>query len=269
MVQQGDIMGAASWYETGYEGAEKEAEKKAMGYPPDRFWLKPGTSKEVAFINDNPFCIREHQWRDSNGNWHHATCIAKIDDRGCPGCAQNGVSRPDYVGQYTIVDITGYMSKDGEEHKYQLKLLPAKTKVLNKFRMKKENRGSLLGQLWTLARSDSNSPNTGDDLDHIREIDMDGLYTVVNYKGKLLKAMIDEANGNSPEAERTRKYLAHHFQVPDEGPIPEKIPQFNFPALMAPLEYGAFKSRCADAQPFKGGRTSSSSSSSADDEIPF
>ena len=261
---------AASWYETGYEGAEKEAEKKAMGYPPDRLWQPAGSTTEVVFVNDNPFCLREHQWRDSNGNWHHATCIAKIDDRGCPGCSQNGVSRADYVGHYTIVDVSGYTRRDGTENKYRLILLPAKTKVLNKFRMKKENRGSLLGQLWNLTRSDSNSPNTGDDLDHVREVKMEGLYEVVTYKGKSLKEMIDKANGNSAEAERTRKYLAHHFQVPEEGPIPEKIPQFNFPALMEPMEFGAMKSAVADAQPFKGkGSSSGGSASAADDDVPF
>jgi len=262
------MAGTASWYETGYEGAEEEAQKRAMGYPPDRLWQSAGSSKEIAFINDTPFCIREHQWRDSNGNWHHATCIAKIDDKGCPGCAQNGVSRADYVGHYTIVDITGYQSKDGTDNKYRLILLPAKTKVLNKFRMKKENKGSLLGQLWTLTRSDANSPNTGDDLDHIREIDMDGLYKVVNYKGKLLKDIIDKANGSGAEAVKTRAYLAHHFQIPEEGPVPEKIPQFNFPVLMAPLEFGLFKSGCADAQPFKKTGSASSSASNSDD-VPF
>jgi hypothetical protein len=264
------MAGTASWYETGYEGAEEEAAKRSMGYPPDRLWQPGGSSKEIAYVGDDPFCIREHQWRDSNGNWHHATCTAKIDEKGCPGCSQNGVSRADYVGHYTIVDINGYTSKDGTENKYRLILLPAKTKVLNKFRMKKENKGSLLGQLWTLARADSNAPNTGDDLDHIREIDMDGLYSVVNYKGKLLKDIIDKANGNGQEAGKTRDYLAHHFQVPAEGPIPEKIPQFNFPTLMAPLEFGVFKSSVQDAVPFKGkGAAASSSSSSSSDDVPF
>lgn len=259
----------ASWYETGYEGAEEEAEKRSMGYPPDRLWQPAGNSKELVFIGDDPFCIKEHQWCDSNKNWHHATCLAKIEDS-CPACSQNGVSRPDYVGHYTIVDITGYTTKDGTENKNRLILLPAKTKVLNKFRMKKENKGSLLGQLWSLTRSDSNSPNTGDDLDNIREVNMDGLYTVVTYKGKLLKDIIDKANGNGQEAERTRKFMAHHFQIPAEGPIPEAIPQFNFPTLMAPLSIADMKTKCADAVPFKSNKpAASSSSSSSPEEVPF
>jgi len=262
-------MGNASWYETGYEGAEEEAEKRAMGYPPDRLWQRAGDSKEIAFIGDDPFCIKEHQWCDSNKSWHHATCLAKIEDS-CPACAQKGVSRADYVGHYTIVDITGYTTKDGTENKNRLILLPAKTKVINKLKMKKENKGSLLGQLWTLTRSDSNSPNTGDDLDHIREIKMDGLYTVVTYKGKLLKDIISKANGNGTDAERTRKFLAHHFQIPAEGPVPEKIPQFNFPVLMAPMSIADMRAKCADAVPFNSNKTSSGSGSASNpEEVPF
>ena len=55
---------AASWYETGYDGAEQEAQKKSMGYPPDRLWQYPGNSVQLVFVNDNPFCFHEHQWPD-------------------------------------------------------------------------------------------------------------------------------------------------------------------------------------------------------------
>lgn len=265
-------MATKSWYETGYEGAEKEQERRSLGYPPDRFWLKPGDSKEIVFIGDDPFCINEHAWRDAEGAWHHATCTAKINDNGCGACGQTGVSRPDYTGHYTIVDITGYTTKKGVENKNRLILLPAKTKVINKFKLKKQNRGSLLGQLWTITRADENAPNTGDDLDHVREIkSMDGLLSVVTYKGKSLKELIETANGNGSDAEKARRYLAHHFQVPETGAIPMKIPQFNFPALMAPMEFGALRAMVADAQPFKnsGNNSSSSSSSSSSDEVPF
>jgi len=264
---------AKSWYETGYDGAEKEQERRALGYPPDRFWLKAASKKEIVFIGDDPFCINEHAWCDSEGNWHHGTCGAKIFDNGCGGCGQPGVTRPDYIGHYTIVDITGYTTKKGVENKNRLVLLPAKTKVINKFKFKKENRGSLLGQLWTIARADENAPNTGDDLDHVRELkSMDGLLSVVTYKGKSLKEMIEKANGDGSDAEKTRKYLAHHFQIPESGPIPMKIPQFNYPVLMAPLEFGPFRAAVADAKPFNSNKGSSSSgdkSSTADDEVPF
>jgi hypothetical protein len=256
----------ASWYETGYEGAEKEQEKKALGYPPDRWWLSAGSTKEMVFVEDNPFCLREHSWRDNDDRWHHETCIAKISDEGCAACGAKGVGRADYTGKYTIVDITGYTKSDGTEFKHRLVELPAKTKVLNKFRSKKEQRGSLLGQLWTLTRADSNTPNTGDDLDHVREVDMDGLFSVVTYKGKELAKMIEKANGTGSDAERTRKYLAHHFNIPDEGPIPMRIPTFNWASLCSPKENKVLRQMVADAKPFKSKGSSSSSSS---EDVPF
>jgi len=258
-----------SWYETGYDGAEKEQERRSLGYPPDRFWLKAGSSKEIIFISDDPFCIHEHQWRDSNGDWHHATCTAKIDDAGCGACGQTGVSRSDYVGHYTIVDVTGYKNKDDVEFKNRLMLFPAKTKVLNKFKLKKQARGSLLGQLWTITRADSNAPNTGDDLDHVREIKADRLLEAVSYKGKSLLEAIESANGTGSDAEKSRKYLAHHFQIPPDGKIALKVPQFNYPVLMAPMEFGALRSAVADAQPFNNKGKGESGGSSSTDDVPF
>ena len=258
-----------AWYETGYDGAEKEADKRSMGYPPDRFWQNAGSSKQIVFVSDDPFCINEHSWCDGEKKWHHATCTAKIDDAGCAACGARGVGRSDYVGHYTIVDITGYKNKEGVDIQYRLMLLPAKTKVLNKFKMKKENRGSLLGQVWTLARADANAPNTGDDLDHVREItNMDGLFSMVTFKGKGIKDMIEKANaGNDAKA---RKYLAYHFQIPESGPIPMRIPQFNYPELMAPLSFGALKSQIANATPFdKSGSSSGGNVSKVETDVPF
>jgi len=262
----------ASWYETGYEGAEREAEKRALGYPPDRWWLRAGETKEIVYADDDPFCVKVHSWRDNDDRWFHETCIQKICDAGCPACGGKGVGRADYTGHYTVVDITGYEDKKGEWHKYRLLLLPAKTKFLGKLKKKKENKGSLLGQLWTLTRADSNTPNTGDDLDHVREINLDGLYPMVTYKGKNLKEMIDRANTGGAEGAKTRQYLAHHFRIPAEGEIPAKIPVFNYPALMAPKEPSQLRELVAGAKPFNskgGGSHSSSTGSSSDDEVPF
>ena len=41
----------ASWYETGYEGAEREQQKSELGWPPQRLWLKPGTRAELRLTH--------------------------------------------------------------------------------------------------------------------------------------------------------------------------------------------------------------------------
>jgi len=267
--KDGSKMGStAHWYETGYEGAEREAERQSFGQPPDRLWQPGGNTKEVVFVDDAPFCIREHQWRDSNGRWHWATCIAKISEQGCPACEKKPIGHAAYVGYYTLVDVSGYVTRDGEENKYRMILCPAKTKVLNKFKQKKENRGTLTGQLWNLSRADSNTASTGDDLDHVREINLKGLFDVATFKGKPLAEMISKANAPGPEGLRVRKYLSHFFRLPDEGEIPAQLPVFNYPSILAPMESADIRAAAADVQPY-GAKTGGGGASSGSDDIPF
>ena len=263
---------ASSWYETGFEGAEDEAAKQAMGWPPDRWWMREGETKEIVFIDDNPFCCHVHSWMTHEKKWFHETCLSKISDDGCPADGAKGVGRADYTGHLTVIDVTGYTNDEGKEFKYQLKAFPGKTKVLNKLKKKKENKGSLLGQLWTLTRADKNTPNTGDDLDHVREIDAAKLLKYVTYKGKSLKDMIEKANGNGSDAVRTREFMAHHFQIPEEGEIPLAIPLLNYPNLYAPKDANTLRAMVANAKPFNSGGGSgsgTSSSSSTSGEVDF
>jgi hypothetical protein len=261
-----------SWYETGYAGAEKEQERRDLGAAPRRFWLKVGASKEIVFIDDSPFCIWEHSWRvGDDKNFQYATCISKINPEGCPGDAAKGVQKAEYIGHYTIVDVTGYVSKDGKEHKYELVELSPKTKVLNKLKAKKEAKGSLVGQLFQVLRTDDNSASTGDDFEHKREVDMVKLYEVVSYKGKKLKDMIDAANNPSdPTSARVRRYLAHHFQIPETGEIPASVPPFNYANVHAPMEPAAMRAAMSGARGFQAnGSSGGSSGGTQTDDVPF
>lgn len=262
-----------SWFETGYSGAEKEQERRELGAAPNRFWLKAGQSKEIVLIDDSPFCYWEHAWRiGDDKNYHFATCISKIHPEGCPGDSAKGVQKAEYIGQLTIIDVTGYVSKkDDKEHKYQLTLLSPKTKVLNKLKAKKEAKGSLTGLLWQVLRTDDNSPNTGDDFEVKREIaDMSKVFEVVSYKGKLLKDLINEANGSGPTAMRVRRYLCHHFQVPETGEIPAVIPAFNYANLFAPMDPKDMKAAMSGARGFQAsGSSGSGGGGTQTDDVPF
>jgi hypothetical protein len=261
-----------SWFETGYSGAEKEQERREIGNSPSRFWLKAGQTKEIVMVDDSPFCYWEHSWRvGEDKNYSYATCISKIHADGCPGDSAKGVQRAEYIGQLTIVDVTGYVSKkDDKEHKYELCLLSPKTKVLNKLKAKKEVKGSLTGQLWAVMRGDSNSPNTGDDFETKREVDMAKLYEVVSFKGKKLKEMVDDANSTtSSTAARTRRFLQHHFQIPETGEIAAQIPVFNYSNLFAPLDPKEMRTRMAGARGFQAGGSSGGGGGTQTDDVPF
>lgn len=270
-----------SWYETGFDGAQREQEKRELGYGPNRLWQKPGASRELIFLDDLPFCIWEHAWKNESGKWEFATCINKIATEGCPADGAKGVQGAEYTGFLTVVDGTGYVDGKGRDHKWELIMLTPKTKVINRIKKKKESRGSLVGCMYTLTRADENTPSTGDDLDFIREGDMNKLYAVVSYKGKNLKQMIDTANAGAAEGLKVRKYLSHHFQIPAEGPIPEKIPTFNYAELLVPLGADELRSLVANAQGFKnskfggggggsgGARGAAGPSGASSDDVPF
>ena len=224
-----------SWFDQGYDGAKEQAEKKELGFPPNRFWLKADASKKVVFIDDAPFCIWEHSFKDYENQKNFVTCISKFSEEGCPGCYNpTRVGKGSYTGFLTVVDLTGYTTRDGEERgKYELMFLAPKTMLLNKLRKRKENKGSLVGCIFNFSRSaDKQAAATGDDLEFDRDAKLDMLYTVVTYRGKNISETIAAANGGDAKA---NKFLRHHFQL-DDGPIPAKIPVFNYANHLKPMD---------------------------------
>lgn len=265
------------WFETGYGGAEREQEKRDIGSGPKRWYLGEGKTKDLVFVDDSPFCFDEHQWKTESSKFpNFAACVAKIVQDGCSGCTTRGVQKAEYTGHLTSVDISGYTNKDGKEIKYELVEFCPKLKVMNKLKMRKQTKGSLIGQMYSVSRTDRNAPNTGDDFDFIRDVKMDELYKLVTYYGKNVSEMISKANGTGEEAAKVRRFLAHHFQIPETGEIPAAIPVFNYFKLHEPLETADFRKAVAGAVGYDnndGGRRSSGGGSSgggtADDSVPF
>lgn len=266
-----------NWWETGYSGAEREAEKRELGGGPTRFWLKPKGERQLVFVDDSPFCFYEHPFKNENDRHDWVTCTAKVHGE-CAACSAKGVGKAEYTGHLTAIDITGYVDRNKVEHKYELVEFCPKTKVMNKLKVKKERKGSLIGQLCGITRSDEHAPNTGDDFDFDREVKMEELYKLVTYRGKKLCDLIDAANAPGADGAKTRKYLMHHFQVPADGEIPARIPPFNYKELHAPLEPAILRQAIAGAQGQKDGFGAPASSagpapgkagSHADEDIPF
>jgi hypothetical protein len=271
------MAGNSSWYEHGYEGADREREKRELGTGPKRWWLTAGTSKQVVFIDDNPFSCHEHQWKTNDSKFpNFGTCIAQISQEICPACASKAVQKAEYTGHLTAVDIDGYVNKDGKEIKFELVEFCPKTKAMNKLKLKKQAKGSLIGQVCVVTRADKDSPNTGDDFEFKRDAKMAELYKVVTFRGKNLSEMITKANGHGDEAAKMRKFLMHHFQIPGDGPIPEEIPAFNYVKLHEPMEPAEFRKQVAGAVPYAGsnyGRggnnTGSTGEATSDGDVPF
>lgn len=264
-----------NWFDTGYGGAERESERRELGYGPKRFWLKPKGRIELVFVDDSPFAFPEHQWKlEGQKQPEFGTCILGVHNE-CAGCSGKGVQKAEYTGHLTAIDCTGYMDKNGTEHKFELVEFCPKNKVMLKLKNKKERTGSLIAQLFSVFRTDEQSPNTGDDFDLVREVQMPGLYARATYHGKSLKDMIAVANGSGAEAAKVRKYLAHHFDIPAEGAIPEVIPVFNYVNLHAPMAPADFARAIIGAQAYTGGNfgpgpgKTAPATGKADEDVPF
>lgn len=262
-----------SWFEEGYSGVDRETEKRDLGGQPKRWWMRPGDTKQIVFLDDNPVCFEEHQWKVADSKFpNFATCLNKISQEPCPACApKSGVQKADYTGHLTAVDIDGYKTKD-KEVKFELVEFGPKLRAMQKLKNKKNTKGSLIGQLYTVTRTDENSASTGDDFEHIRAANLEALYPVVTYRGKNLSEMIEKANKGD---EKMRKFLAHHFQLPESGAILEQIPVFNYNSLHAPMDPADFRKAITGAVSYTGskfgagggGATGSGAASSED--VPF
>lgn len=259
-----------SWYDTGYDGVDREKERIARAGGPNRFWMKAGSSREIVLIDDDPLCIHEHQWR-MNGNWHnYCTCLKDTSDI-VPCCEKLGEKSRSYVGFYTIVDCTEHTDAKGNKYQYEVKFLPAKLKTLGLLRRKKTDRGSLIGAMFRVTRDTSDDPACGNDYEFLREASLDNLYKVANYRGKKLPDLYKEA-AEKPEV---MARLKDTFQLATDanGAVLPRVFPLNYFALLAPRDPKEVRQMLGAYVPEDGERDSrggfSNSQSSKDDEIPF
>lgn len=224
-------MSEASWYDTGFEGTEREANRSRMVYGPRRLWIPAGASKEIVMVDDSPFCIYEHNPK-IGGKWQNwFTCLKGVyDDVACCDVLGDSSYRY-YVGYFTVVDCSEWTDRNGVKHQYEVKLLPAKMKTLKKFKRKKEDKGSLVGAMFTAFREDSRSPSVGDEFEFKREVDLNKLFEVAVYSNKKLKEVFALA-----EKENRIDELAQTFQVTREAEgVAKTLVPFNYFELLKPM----------------------------------
>lgn len=230
-----------NWYSTGHDGEQVKAEEKRAEsrYGPRRVWMKPGESKNYVFIDDQPFSFQEFQFF-KDGSWQnwvtspgpespvYATLVKELGDSYL-------------VGMYTVVQCTPYTDKENKEHNYALEVFPSKGKTIReKMKLKA---ASLKDKIVTILRVGEKTVNHGDDFTPVKEVtDPDALFAKVNYKGKLLSQMFDEAE-KDPEK---MKSLKRTFNVQiDNGKLIRRVPAFNYHDVYAPLGPDEIRARIA------------------------
>jgi hypothetical protein len=165
------------WFQQGTDGFNtaaqeqaRAAEERERGYMPMRYWLaqpKAGQATEghIIILDDKPsMFFHEHQWKNpQTGKWDMLeACPADFDY--CPLCAQEKIyGKRYYQLMLSILDLRGYTDRNGNQVPYTRKLLPIKANMLDPFKRRFEQHGTLRGLCFTMVRSPSekNSPRIG------------------------------------------------------------------------------------------------------------
>lgn len=259
-----------SWYDTGYEGVNKAEDRINQLGGPRRFWLKPGSSAEFVFVDDEPLAIYEHNPK-MNGHFRNwITCVKGIYDE-TPCCDEIGEKTRYYIGYYTIIDCSKWTDNKGNSHQYEIKFLPAKLKSLKKFKRKKEDRlqagnGGLAGCLYKATREDNKSPSIGDEFEYLKDADMGKLFQLANYAGKKLSDLFAKASEDPANLARLQKVFALKLD-PQGRPLPQ-IPQFNYMELLKPKSTKDLRDMLK-GNVEKDEDSGSSSGHGADEQVPF
>jgi len=151
-----------SWFKKGVEAKQaldkaetlsKMLKEKSVPW----FWLKPNTSGDIIFIDDDGFWCEVHIIKHGN-QFIKATCSAGI--RACPLCLIDK-KRPAGIVFFTVLDLRPYEKKDGTQVKYTKVLLPARRTLAKQIFEFKEKYGSLKGLRFTLKRYTENDASCG------------------------------------------------------------------------------------------------------------
>ena len=159
-----------SWFKTGKDGYEDfiEREKRAEAAReaqngPRRFYIKPGTSGDVTFLDDDGFFFTEHNIKINGKYGNFFTCRADFSE--CPLCESG--DRPSSVAAFTVIDHSSWTSPvTGKTYQNQKKLLIAKQSVVKKLMRRRTELGTLRFQCFRFSRDNVKECSTGEDITH-------------------------------------------------------------------------------------------------------
>jgi len=163
----------------GYERAKEYQEEQRSKYGPSRFFLKPGQTAKLTFLDSAGFYNMEHSLK-INGKWgHFFTCRSEFSE--CPLCDSPTLnSKPSYVCAYTVIDHTGYVDNNGKEHKNIKRLLVVKPRVMDKLARRKQSMdGDLTFGCFDVSRDSPDECSTGEDFSFLKRLTVDDLAKIM------------------------------------------------------------------------------------------
>lgn len=151
--------------------ARREA-SSSMSKMPFRFWVEPGSSKEIVVVDEGiSFARNEHACKNPRTNRFdlYLPCIAEVAN--CPVCAAHPDKTPYFAAFLTILDLTPYEDRNtGEEVPFSKRLLEIKPMQQKKFMRLQEKHGSLRGMVLTMTRDSKKDARIGNDIEYAGEV---------------------------------------------------------------------------------------------------
>lgn len=232
--------------------AQERADRRAaQRNAPRRYWMPPGTEREVIVLDREPYAFRTEHALDNPETGRKdlfVPCIAETDD--CPACHVDNRD-PAFVMFLSVLDLTPWKTRKGKTVRASRRLVAVKARQQKKFTRKFDAVGNLRGLKVVLTRDDDRSPVIGNDIEFTgKRLSEAGLARYVeewkDRKGKvhttnlgdpfdydeLFPAMTkkeigavvgytDATPGSDEEAEGTKDSLDDWDQNPEDAPWEE------------------------------------------------
>jgi len=135
-----------------------------------RFFVRPGESSKVVFLDDIWFVVWEHRFTIGKDRYNYETCIDDVEGE-CPLCDAG-------VGRYVAVATTVLNLWKDKEGKFRVskKLLVAKRDAKDRLVRRQNALGGLKGKVFVIYRDKSKTSNSvGTDIEYEKDIDLSSL----------------------------------------------------------------------------------------------
>jgi hypothetical protein len=165
--------------EDGMRHAEKVKEQQdkqraESGNRVFRFFVPAGESKEIVILDEKPdFFMWEHNYKE-NGKWgNFASCCKEWET--CPACDKYPDNHS-YFGMYlTVIDLSEYTDKQGNEVEFSRKLLLVKPSQQKKITRLYERHKTLRGMHLEMTRDGEKDSAIGNDIEFLDFLSEDDL----------------------------------------------------------------------------------------------
>lgn len=151
------------------------------------FWLEPGQFARLYFLDgkllaDNVFdtpMIAVHMLQ-IGGQWEKVVCTEHTEGK-CIICGSNAEgSQPTTMQLFTVINVMPYTIQNGPRRgtvlPARLQLFAATVKTREKLVGRAKNRGGYLaGSLYQFSRGSKQDARTGDDIEYIQDVPMQGV----------------------------------------------------------------------------------------------